>query len=93
MSESSAAVTVRIRYLSAIREKTGGKRQDEVSLPCGSTLASVAEWLQKNYGLTVPGPALMSTLNGLGWNQVSGGMATELNEADEVAIFPLLSGG
>ena len=93
MSDPSSAVTVRIRYLSAIREKTGGRRQDEVSLPRGSTLSSVADWLQKSYGMVVPGPSLMSTINGYGWNQVPGGLATELHEGDEIALFPLLSGG
>jgi len=86
-------VTVRIRYLSAIREKTGGRRQDDIAFAAGSTLTSLAEWLRKAYGLVVPGPSLMSTINGYGWSQVPGGMATELHEADEIALFPLLSGG
>jgi molybdopterin converting factor small subunit len=93
MNGPSATVTVRIRYLSAIREKTGGRRQDELSLPHGSTLLSVADWLQKSYSMSVPGPLLMSTINGYGWNQVPGGLATELHEGDEIALFPLLSGG
>jgi molybdopterin converting factor small subunit len=86
-------VTVHVRYLSAVREKTGGRRQDELSLPAGSTLTAVADWLQKSYGMTVPGPSLMSTINGYGWNQVPGGLATELQQGDEIALFPLLSGG
>ncbi len=93
VSDPSTAVTVRIRYLSAIREKTGGRRQDEVSLPRGSTLVAVAGWLQESYGIVVPSPTLMSTINGYGWSQVPGGMAMELHEADEIALFPLLSGG
>jgi molybdopterin converting factor small subunit len=86
-------VTVRIRYLSAIREKTGGRRQDDIPFAAGSTLASLAEWLRKAYGLVVPGPTLMTTINGYGWNQVPGGLSTELREGDEIALFPLLSGG
>ena len=86
-------VTVRIRYLSAVRENTGGRREDEVSLPAGSSLITVAEWLQTSYGMVVPGPSLMSTINGFGWNQVPGGLATELHQGDEIALFPLLSGG
>jgi molybdopterin converting factor small subunit len=93
VNESPATISVRVRYLSAVREKTGGRREDEVSLPRGSTLASVADWLQKSYGLSVPGPSLMSTINGYGWNQVPGGLATELQQGDEIALFPLLSGG
>jgi molybdopterin converting factor small subunit len=88
-----STVTVRIRYLSAVRENTGGRREDEVSLPGGSTLTAVAEWLLKSYGLVVPGPSLMSTINGYGWNQVPGGLSMELHPGDEIALFPLLSGG
>ena len=85
-------VRVRVRYLSAIRETTG-KRQDELDLPAGSRLSAVAEWLKATYGLAVPGPSLMSTINGYGWNQVPQGLAAELHEGDEIALFPLLSGG
>jgi molybdopterin converting factor small subunit len=35
----------------------------------------------------------MSTLNGRGWAQLPEGMATALAEGDEIALFPLLSGG
>ncbi len=89
---AGGTVAVRVRYLSAVREKTG-TRADELRLPEGSTLASVAGWLKDTYSLTVPGPDLMSTLNGYGWNQVPDGLATRLREGDEIALFPLLSGG
>lgn len=89
---SSSTVRVKIRYLSAVREKTE-RRQDELDLPSGSRLSAVADWLKASYGLVVPGPSLMSTINGYGWNQVPQGMATELHEGDEIALFPLLSGG
>jgi molybdopterin converting factor small subunit len=97
MKETGAAVAgqevrVRIRYLSAVRDATG-KRQDELELPAGSRLAAVADWLKRSYGLAVPGPSLMSTINGYGWNQVPQGLATELHTGDEIALFPLLSGG
>jgi molybdopterin converting factor small subunit len=85
-------VTVNVRYLSAVRDTTG-KRVDELSLPDGATLAEVAAWLTRSYGIAVPGPDLMSTLNGHGWNQVPQGLATVLHEGDEIALFPLLSGG
>jgi len=89
---SSTMIKVRIRYLSAVREKTE-KRQDELELPAGTTLSWVAGWLREKYGLDVPGPALMSTINGYGWNQVPSGLSAELHEGDEIALFPLLSGG
>ena len=87
-----ATVRVKVRYLSAIREKTE-RRLDELDLPAGSRLSAVADWLKASYGLVVPGPSLMSTINGYGWNQVPQGLATELHEGDEIALFPLLSGG
>ncbi len=89
---AGTTIRVRIRYLSAIREKTE-KRQDELSVPVGTTLSWVAGWLKEKYELDVPGPALMSTINGYGWNQVPGGLSAELREGDEIALFPLLSGG
>ena len=85
-------VKVRIRYLSAVREQTD-KREDELAVTAGTTLSWVSAWLKEEYGLEVPGPALMSTINGYGWSQVPGGLAAELHEGDEIALFPLLSGG
>jgi len=89
---AGSTVRVTIRYLSAVREKTS-RRLDELDLPSGSRLSAVADWLKETYGLAVPGPSLMSTINGYGWNQVPQGMATELHGGDEIALFPLLSGG
>jgi molybdopterin converting factor small subunit len=89
---SVAEITVRIRYLSAVREQTG-KRADELRLPSESTLASISQWLLETYSISVPGPDLMSTLNGRGWAQAPGGLSTQLHEGDEIALFPLLSGG
>jgi molybdopterin converting factor small subunit len=91
-SGGGPTVHVTIRYLSAVRETTS-KRSDELELPLGSRLSTVADWLKASYGLAVPGPSLMSTINGYGWNQVPQGLATELHEGDEIALFPLLSGG
>jgi MoaD family protein len=85
-------LTVRVKYLSAIRDRTG-RRQDELELPPGSTLAAVAEWLARTHSLVVPGPQLLATLNGRGWPQLADGLATPLSPGDEVAIFPLVSGG
>lgn len=92
VSSAASTVRVRIRYLSAVREKTA-KSLDELTLPAGSTLATVSDWLHARYGLEVPGPSLMSTINGFGWNQVPRGMAAEIHDSDEIALFPLLSGG
>jgi molybdopterin converting factor small subunit len=87
-----AGPSVSIRYLSAVREQAG-RRRDEVRLPSGSTLAVAADWVRAHRGIEVPGSALMSTLNGHGWAQLPDGLATVLREGDEIAFFPLLSGG
>ena len=87
-----AVVTVHLRYLSAVRDRTG-RRADELSLPAGSTLGAVASWLAATYALEVPGPSLMATLNGRGWTQVPQGLGAELHGGDEIALFPMLSGG
>lgn len=85
-------MTVAIRYLSALRE-TAGTRRDDLRLPVGSTLAAAADWVRAHRGLEVPGPSVMSTLNGHGWNQLRAGLSTVLNDGDEIALFPLISGG
>jgi molybdopterin converting factor small subunit len=87
-----AELTVRIKYLSALRDTTH-KRLDEIALPVGSRLSEVAAWLDRTYGLAVPGPKLLSTLNGRGWVQLPDKLATLLTDGDEIAIFPLVSGG
>ena len=89
---TSAEVTVRIRYLSGLRDITK-TRLDEVRFPTGSSLKDVAQWLIDKYHITVPSPTVMSTLNGRGWSQTPLGVATALTEGDEIALFPLLSGG
>jgi molybdopterin converting factor small subunit len=94
-TEAAAAapsVTVSVRYLSAVREKSGTRR-DELCLPSGSTLGALAEWVKTNRGIALPTPSVMTTLNGHGWSQLPSGLATELHDGDEVALFPLLSGG
>jgi molybdopterin converting factor small subunit len=85
-------VNVSVRYRSAVREKAGTRR-DDLSLPIGSTLADAAAWIRRERGIEVPSAGLMGTLNGHGWTQLAAGTATVLNEGDEIALFPLLSGG
>ena len=89
---SGSAVSVRIAYLSVLREQSG-TRMDKILLPAGSTLSAVADWLRVNRGIAAPGSTFMSTLNGHGWNRLPNGLATEIHEGDEITLFPLLSGG
>jgi len=85
-------MTVRVRYLSAVRE-TAGRREDEIELPAGSRLGSVAEWIAANRRIALPSPMLMATLNGRGWTQLPELLDTALGEGDQIAVFPLVSGG
>jgi molybdopterin converting factor small subunit len=89
---SEGTVKVRVRYLSGLRDAVG-LRMEEMCFPAGSCLRDVSKWLADKYKLTVPGPGVMSTLNGRGWNQVPQALETRLNDGDEIALFPLLSGG
>ena len=90
--ETTRQVRVRIRYLSTIREDTG-TREEQVTFPAGSALSEAARWLAARYGLAVPGPAVMAMVNGSMWHRAAEGPATELREGDEIALFPLLTGG
>ena len=81
-----------IKYLVSVRDKTG-KREDELDLPDGAMLEHVSKWLQDNYGLKLPDPALMSTLNGRGWNQYPEKLSTRLHDGDRICIFSPISGG
>jgi molybdopterin converting factor small subunit len=85
-------VTVQIRYLSGLRDKTG-IRAEAVQFRTGACLRNVSRWLADKYGITAPGPSVMSTLNGRGWSQTPQALETPLREGDEIALFPLLSGG
>ncbi len=88
----AAAITVKVRYLSAIRDRTG-LREEQVELPAGSLLSDLASWLGAKRGLKLPDALVMATLNGRGWGQQERGMDTPLGEGDEVALFPVVGGG
>ena len=89
---TTAEVTVRIRYLSALRDTTH-IRMEEVRFPASTRLRDISGWLERKYSITAPGPAVMGTLNGRGWTQIPQSLETELQNGDEIALFPLLSGG
>jgi MoaD family protein len=83
---------VRIKYLSSLRDTTG-QHMEHATLSDGSTLREAALWLKERHELTVPSPRVMAVLNGTGWNQLPQGLATELHDGDEIALFPPIAGG
>ncbi len=87
-----AAVRVRLKYLSALREKAG-RREETLELPPGSRLRDLAAWVEQRRGLALSDRGIMATLNGRGWTQLAEGRQTELQEGDQVVFFPLVSGG
>jgi MoaD family protein len=87
-----ADVKVQIKYLAALRDRTGC-RQEEVSFPPGATLQDVAAWLNGQYDLSLPNPQVMATLNGRGWEQFPSGLSTEIKEGDVICLFPPIAGG
>jgi molybdopterin converting factor small subunit len=89
---STEGIDVTIKYLGSLRDETG-LREERVGFQEGSTLDSVAGWLEQKYGLRVPGPGVMAILNGKGWGQFESGTATELHEDDTICLFPPIGGG
>jgi len=90
--KNTSAITVTVKYLSVLRDKTG-IRQEEVSFPEKSVLGEVAELVHGRYGIKVPDPLVMFVLNGRGWNQYPERLATPLKNGDIILIFPPVSGG
>ncbi|MGD2104107.1 MAG: MoaD/ThiS family protein, partial [Anaerolineae bacterium] len=86
------SVRVEIRYLSATRDRTG-RKNDNVGFRQGATLQDVARWLDRQYGISVPGSQVMATLNGRGWKQSPSGLNTQVRDGDVIALFPPIAGG
>lgn len=56
-------------------------------------MQDVIAWLKARYGLTLPDPHVMVTLNGRGWEQLPARLSTEIAEGDVIYLFPPISGG
>jgi molybdopterin converting factor small subunit len=91
-TEVTHTVRIRLKYLVSVRDKTG-LGEEEAEFPSGSTLGTLAGWLEERYGLTVPGPHVMAILNGRGWGQHPFKMDTPLKNGDAVSLFPPIAGG
>ena len=85
-------INVEIKYLASLRDRTGRRREAATFGP-GTTLQDVAGWLNDQYGLPLPGPQVMATLNGQGWTQLPSQLSTRLDEGDVICLFPPVSGG
>ncbi len=91
-AKMETTVRVEIKYLAALRDRTG-RRREEVTFPPGTTLHDLAGWLNEQYSLSLPGPQVMATLNGHGWTQLPSQLSTRIQEGDVVCLFPPVSGG
>jgi MoaD family protein len=90
--EMETSVRVQIKYLAALRDRTG-RRREEVTFSLGATLQDVAAWLKAQYDLSLPNPQVMATLNEKGWNQFPLELSTEIKEGDVICLFPPIAGG
>jgi molybdopterin converting factor small subunit len=92
LSRRKEEVRVQIKYLASVRERTG-RRLEEARFARGSTLTDVAAWLAARYGLRLPDPNLIATLNGKGWNQLPDKLDGRIRNGDVICLFPVVSGG
>jgi molybdopterin converting factor small subunit len=83
---------ITVKYLVSVRDITG-KREEELDFPPGSRLQDLSAKLKASYGIDVPDPRHMATLNGRGWSQHPEGLSTELQPDDTICIFSPISGG
>jgi len=83
---------VTVKYLVNLRERTG-KATEEMELPENARLSDIADKIHALYGIKLPDPHIIATLNGKGWGQYPEGMRTPVGEQDLVLLFPPLSGG
>lgn len=81
-------MTVRLLYFAALRDLFG-RSEDTMQLAQGSTLAELASQLQARV------PGLGAHLKSLAWgvNFEFSPVSTVLNDGDEVALLPPVSGG
>ncbi len=90
--QTDAAVRVEIKYLAAVRDRTG-QSQEQVGFSPRATLLDVAKWLNRRYALSLPSPHVIAILNGRGWEQYPSGLSTEIKEGDIICLFPVIAGG
>jgi MoaD family protein len=83
---------IAVKYMVDLRERTGAK-QEELTLPAGTTLRDVLNQLNDRYDLGLPDGRTMIVVNGQGWKQLPGGLDEELVNGDRLSLFPPIMGG
>jgi len=94
---------VKVEYLGHIRNIIGNKRQEEIEMRDGSSMAELLTMLSKKYGepfkktVYESGGAdvksnFVATVNGYLLNQLKG-TETKLKNGDHVILMPIVSGG
>jgi molybdopterin converting factor small subunit len=75
-----------------LRERTGVK-QEELTLPAGTTLRDVLNQLNDRYDLGLPDGTTMIVVNGQGCKQLPKRLEHELANGDRLSLFPPIFGG
>jgi molybdopterin synthase sulfur carrier subunit len=97
---SDETVNVKVKFFTTLREITG-KREDNLSLPKGSTVEELLDELSRRYGPKFVEyvfdegevkPYLLVMVNGRSINFLNG-LKTVLSENATVAILPPVGGG
>ena len=94
---------VTVEYLGHIRSTIGSKREEEIEVKEGSSVANLLLQLSKEYGepfrktvyeagKTDVKSNFMATVNGYLLNQLNG-VETKLKDSDRIILMPVVSGG
>lgn len=77
-------MSIKVRYFASFKERLG-RSEDELAFAEGLTVRSV--WQAATNGLELPGNALVAV------NMDYASLDTKVNDGDEVAFFPPVTGG
>ncbi len=94
---------ITVEYLGHIRSTIGSKREEEIEIKDGSSVANLLLLLSKQYGepfkkaiyeagKTDIKSNFMATVNGYLLNQLKG-VETRLKDGDRIILMPVVSGG
>jgi len=94
---------ISVEYLGHIKNLIGNRREEQVEIRDGSTMAELLTMLSEKYGSSfkkaVYEPSgsdvksnFIATVNGYLLNQLKG-ICTKLKDGDRVTLMPIVSGG